>query len=111
MPPAIASLTTRLFDAAGAGRAARIGVPVALHLAALAILLATESTLVSRAAYLLTGDLASTLNHMVRIDRELSVVPRDEVGKKLLAHGPARDLIFYALSPATATLRRSVGTG
>jgi len=57
MPPAIASLTTRLFDAAGAGRAARIGLPVALHLAALAILLATESTLVSRGAYLLTWGL------------------------------------------------------
>ena len=57
MPPALASLTTRLFDAAGAGRAVRIGVLAALHLAALAILLGTESTLVSRAAYLLTWGL------------------------------------------------------
>ena len=57
MPPAIASLTTRLFDAAGAGRAARIGLLAALHLAALAILLATESTLASRGAYLLTWGL------------------------------------------------------
>jgi hypothetical protein len=37
MPPAIASLATRLFDAAGAGRAARMGVLVLLHLAALVI--------------------------------------------------------------------------
>ena len=59
MPPAIASLTTRLFDATsvGRGRAARIGLLVLLHLAALAILLATESTPVSRGAFLLTWGL------------------------------------------------------
>ena len=60
MPPAIASLTTRLFDASRAGRAGRTGVLVALHLAALAILFATESTLVSRAAFLLTWGLLNS---------------------------------------------------
>jgi hypothetical protein len=54
MPPAIASLTTRLLDASGAGRLARWGVLAVLHLAALAILLSTEGTAVSRAAFLLT---------------------------------------------------------
>jgi hypothetical protein len=56
MPPAIASLTTRLFDATSVTRlhAARVGVLIALHLAALTILLATESTLVSRTAFLLS---------------------------------------------------------
>ena len=58
MPPAIASLTTRLFDAAGAGRAARVGVPVALHLAALAVMLATESDARrANAAFVLTWGL------------------------------------------------------
>jgi hypothetical protein len=54
MPPAIASLTTRLLDASGAGRVGRWGVLALLHLAALAILLATEGTAVSRGAFLLT---------------------------------------------------------
>jgi phosphoglycerol transferase MdoB-like AlkP superfamily enzyme len=55
MPPALASLTTRLFDASGSrGYATRAGLLVLLHLAALGVLLATESTFVSRGAFLLT---------------------------------------------------------
>jgi phosphoglycerol transferase MdoB-like AlkP superfamily enzyme len=56
MPPAIASLTTRLFDATSVGRghATRAGLLVLLHLAALGVLLATESTFVSRGAFLLS---------------------------------------------------------
>jgi len=64
-----------------------------------------------RAAYLLTGDIVSTLNHMLRIDRDLSQAPRSDVPQKLLAHPMTRDLIFYALAPETLTLRRTVGTG
>jgi phosphoglycerol transferase MdoB-like AlkP superfamily enzyme len=56
MPPAIAALTTRLFDRPGAtwARAARIGLLVGLHVAALAILLATESDAVAKTAFLLS---------------------------------------------------------
>jgi len=56
MPPAIASLTTRLFDASSAtrGHAARAAVLVALHLTALAILIGTESRLVPQLAFLLS---------------------------------------------------------
>src|SRR4051812_22581967 len=54
MPPAIASLTTRLFDLSGAswGRSARVGLLAVLHLAALAILIATESGPVAQLAFL-----------------------------------------------------------
>ena len=56
MPPAIATLTTRLFDAAGASRGhfARYGLLAALHLAALAILIGTESRPVPQLAFLLS---------------------------------------------------------
>jgi phosphoglycerol transferase MdoB-like AlkP superfamily enzyme len=56
MPPAIASLTTRLFDASSAtrGHAARVAVLAALHLAALAILIGTESAIVPKIAFLLS---------------------------------------------------------
>jgi hypothetical protein len=64
-----------------------------------------------RAAYLLTGDLASTLNHLVRIDRDLSQVPRDQVAQKLLLHPLGRDIIFFSLAANTGSLRQSVGTG
>jgi hypothetical protein len=55
MPPAIVSLTTRFYDASSAGRgyAARAGLLIALHLAALAILIATESGPVPQVAFLL----------------------------------------------------------
>jgi tetratricopeptide (TPR) repeat protein len=65
----------------------------------------------ARAAYLLTGDIVSTMSHMLRIDRELSQVPRGDVPQKLLTHPMTRDLIFYALSPEALALRRTVGTG
>jgi tetratricopeptide (TPR) repeat protein len=65
----------------------------------------------ARAAYLVTGDIVSTLNHMLRIDRDLSTAPRNDVPQKLLAHPMTRDLIFYALSSEALALRRSVGTG
>ena len=56
MPPAIASLTARLFDLPGAsrGQIARVALLVALHLAALAILIATEAGIVAKAAFLLS---------------------------------------------------------
>jgi hypothetical protein len=63
-----------------------------------------------RAAYLLTGDLPSTLNHLLRTDRDLSQVSRAEVPQKLLAHPLSRDVLFYALGPDSLALRRSVGT-
>ena len=63
-----------------------------------------------RVAYLLTGDLASSLNHLIRIDRELSQAPRDGVAQKLLLHPVGRDLIFFSLAPKTVGLRQSVGT-
>ena len=56
MPPAIATLTTRLFDATWASRAqvTRVAVLVALHLAALAILIGTEARPVPQLAFLLS---------------------------------------------------------
>jgi hypothetical protein len=56
MPPAIASLTTRLFDASRAsqGEVAGVAVLAALHLVALVVLLATESRLVPQLAFLLS---------------------------------------------------------
>ena len=63
-----------------------------------------------RAAYLVTGDLASSLNHLVRVDRELSQAPRDHVAQKLMLHPVGRDLIFFSLAPSTVGLRQSVGT-
>src|SRR5436305_1749527 len=56
MPPAIASLTTRLVGVSGAnlGQAARIALLVTLHLAAVAILIATESGVVPKLAFLLS---------------------------------------------------------
>lgn len=59
MPPAIASLTNRLFYASGVatrGFAAR-AVIAALHLAALALMVATEVDMVAKAAFLLTWGL------------------------------------------------------
>ena len=63
-----------------------------------------------RVAYLLTGDLASSLNHLIRIDRELSQAPRDGVAQKLMQHPVARDLIFFSLAPKTVGLRQAAGT-
>jgi Sulfatase len=60
MPPAISSLTDRLIDASGVGTrsvAARVAILGLLHLAAFAVMLATETDLVSRAAFLLAWGL------------------------------------------------------
>jgi len=55
MPPAIASLTTRLSDVSAVrAQAGRIALLVVLHLAALAILLITESRPVPQLAFLLS---------------------------------------------------------
>jgi hypothetical protein len=56
MPPAIASLTTRLVGVSGAslGQTARFALLAALHLAALAILIVTESGIVPKLAFLLS---------------------------------------------------------
>src|SRR6266404_7536930 len=54
MLPAIAALTTRLFDPSGAGRGVRVAMLAALHLTALAILIGTESGLVAQMAFLLS---------------------------------------------------------
>jgi hypothetical protein len=63
-----------------------------------------------RAAYVLTADLPSTLNHLLRTDRELSQVARTDVAQKLLLHGVSRDLFFFALGPESLALRRAAGT-
>jgi tetratricopeptide (TPR) repeat protein len=63
-----------------------------------------------RAAYAMTGDLPSTLNHLLRTDRELSQVARADVANKLLSHPLSRDLLFFALGAESLTLRRTVGT-
>ncbi len=56
MPPAIAALTTRLFDASTTTRAhaSRVALLVVLHLAALVILFATESRPVPQLAFILS---------------------------------------------------------
>jgi hypothetical protein len=56
MPPALATLTSRLFDASWASRshAIRFAPLVALHLAALALLVGTEARLVPQLAFLLS---------------------------------------------------------
>jgi multisubunit Na+/H+ antiporter MnhB subunit len=55
MPPAIASLTTRLFDASAVrAHAGRVVLVLILHLAALALLLLTESRPVPQLAFLLS---------------------------------------------------------
>src|SRR5262245_46966756 len=55
MPPAIASLTTRLSDASAIrAQGGRVAVVLVLHLAALAILLLTESRPVPQLAFLLS---------------------------------------------------------
>jgi hypothetical protein len=56
MPPAIAALTARLFDASRAsrGQVTRVAVLVLLHLAALAILIGTEARPVPQLAFLLS---------------------------------------------------------
>ena len=56
MPPAIAALTTRLFDASRANRGDLVGLTAlaVLHLATLVILLATENRLVPQLAFLLS---------------------------------------------------------
>src|SRR5262245_19819718 len=59
MPPAILYLRNRLafLDVADRRRAVRVAVVVAIHLAALAIMLDTEDELVSKAAFLFTWGL------------------------------------------------------
>jgi hypothetical protein len=61
-----------------------------------------------RAAFLATGDLASTLNHFARIDRALSQLPRGALAEKLFADPAARDLVFFTLTREALTLRRSM---
>ena len=64
-----------------------------------------------RAAYLMTGDLMSTLDHVFRIDRALAARPREYLARAMFEHPVTRDLIFYALSPEPLALRKAVGTG
>jgi hypothetical protein len=61
-----------------------------------------------RAAFLVTGDLPSTLNHLTRIDRELSQLSRGALAERLLAQIAARDLIFFSLTREALALRKSV---
>jgi hypothetical protein len=61
-----------------------------------------------RAAFLVTGDLASTLNHFARIDRVLSQLPRGALAEKLFADAAARDLIFFTLTREALALRKSM---
>jgi hypothetical protein len=61
-----------------------------------------------RGAFLVTGDLASTLNHFARIDRALSQLPRGALAEKLFADPAARDLVFFTLTREALSLRRSM---
>jgi tetratricopeptide (TPR) repeat protein len=61
-----------------------------------------------RAAFLVTGDLASTLNHFARIDRALSQLPRGALPEKLFADLAARDLVFFTLTREALALRKSM---
>ena len=66
-----------------------------------------------RTAFLLTGDLLATLDAARAADAELNHATAN-VGKAALAavltHPLARDLVSFALAPATTALRRKAGT-
>ncbi len=66
-----------------------------------------------RAAFLATGDLLATLDAARAGDAELGSATAN-VGKPalaaVLAHPLARDLVSFALAPATTALRRKAGT-
>jgi hypothetical protein len=66
-----------------------------------------------RAAYLVTGDLLATLDTVRAADAELGSMTAN-VGKPaivaVLTHPLARDLVSFALAPATTALRRKAGT-
>ena len=66
-----------------------------------------------RAAFLATGDLLATLDTARASDAELGSATAN-VGKPALAavltHPLARDLVSFALAPATTALRRKAGT-
>jgi len=61
-----------------------------------------------RAAFLVTGDLGSTLNHFARIDRGLSQLSRGALLERLFAEPAARDLIFFSLTREALALRKSI---
>ena len=66
-----------------------------------------------RAAFIVTGDLLATLDAARASDAELARATAN-VGKAALAatlsHPFARDLVSFALAPATTALRRKLGT-
>jgi hypothetical protein len=63
-----------------------------------------------RAAYVLTGDLVSTLDHAWRVERGLANVARGKATLATLENPVTRDVVFFALSGEPAGLRRSAGT-
>jgi hypothetical protein len=63
-----------------------------------------------RAAYVLTGDLVSTLDHACRLEPALASVVRGQATRAMLENPVTRDLILYALSSEPIGLRRSAGT-
>ena len=66
-----------------------------------------------RAAFLATGDLLATLDAARAVDPELGRATAN-VGRAalaaVLAHPLTRDLVSFALAPATTALRRKAGT-
>jgi len=63
-----------------------------------------------RAAYVLSGDVSATLSQAMRIDRELVQTPPDAIASKVFEHPVTRDIVVFALSDASLSLRRSAGT-
>jgi tetratricopeptide (TPR) repeat protein len=63
-----------------------------------------------RAAYVLTGDLVSTLEHAWRVEQTLGTAARGQATRTMLENPVTRDLILYALSSEPTGLRRSAGT-
>jgi tetratricopeptide (TPR) repeat protein len=63
-----------------------------------------------RAAYVLTGDLPSTLDHAFRVEQTLATVARGQAAGKMLENPVTRDLILYGMSSEPIGLRRSAGT-
>jgi tetratricopeptide (TPR) repeat protein len=99
----IAKVTGRKQKRALEDLATRIAEPIEPELMRIAV-----RTGSMRAAFLVTGDLASTLNHFARIDRVLSQLPRGTLAEKLFADPAARDLIFFTLTREALALRKSM---
>jgi tetratricopeptide (TPR) repeat protein len=63
-----------------------------------------------RGAYVLTGDIVTTLNHVLRVDRDLAAAAKGQRIHKMLEHPVTQDLLLYALSELPAGIRRQIGS-